>query len=65
MAEPILKSAAIAQVPSARERERASGAGSGFSGARMLTVARKELRSYFAFPLVYVLAGIFAALVGY
>lgn len=39
--------------------------GVGFSFARMLAVARKELRSYFAFPLVYVISGIFLLLAGY
>jgi gliding motility-associated transport system permease protein len=37
----------------------------GFSAARMIAVTRKELHSYFAFPLVYVVSGIFLALVGY
>lgn len=37
----------------------------GFSVARMMAVARKELRSYFAFPLVYILGGIFLMLAGY
>src|SRR6202167_4735176 len=40
-------------------------AGTGFSVGRMLAVTRKELRSYFAFPLVYVLSGIFLVLAGY
>ncbi len=40
-------------------------AGTGFSLGRMLAVARKELRSYFAFPLVYILSGIFLLLAGY
>ncbi len=40
-------------------------AGTGFSLVRMLAVMRKELRSYFAFPLVYVLSGIFLVLAGY
>jgi ABC-2 type transport system permease protein len=40
-------------------------AGTGFSVGRMLAVTRKELRSYFAFPLVYVLSGIFLTLAGY
>jgi gliding motility-associated transport system permease protein len=40
-------------------------AGTGFSMARMFAVTRKELRSYFAFPLVYVLTGIFLVLAGY
>ncbi|MDO8433289.1 MAG: ABC transporter permease [Candidatus Binatus sp.] len=40
-------------------------AGTGFSLVRMFAVMRKELRSYFAFPLVYVLSGIFLVLAGY
>jgi ABC-2 type transport system permease protein len=40
-------------------------AGTGFSLVRMLAVMRKEMRSYFAFPLVYVLSGIFLVLAGY
>src|SRR5271168_1070163 len=40
-------------------------AGTGFSVGRMLAVTRKELRSYFAFPLVYVLSGVFTVLVGW
>lgn len=32
---------------------------------RVLAVARKELRSYFAFPLVYILSAIFLVLAGY
>lgn len=38
---------------------------SGFSVGRMLAVMRKELRSYFAFPLVYMVSGIFLMLAGY
>jgi ABC-2 type transport system permease protein len=37
----------------------------GFSPQRALAVARKELRSYFAFPLVYLLSAIFLLLSGY
>jgi ABC-2 type transport system permease protein len=37
----------------------------GFSFGRTLAVARKELRSYFAFPLVYIVTGIFALLAGW
>lgn len=37
----------------------------GFSLRRMLAVASKELLSYFAFPLVYVVSGIFLMLAGY
>jgi gliding motility-associated transport system permease protein len=36
----------------------------GFSLARMFAVTRKELRSYFAFPLVYILTGLFAFMAG-
>ncbi|HYB90704.1 MAG TPA: ABC transporter permease [Candidatus Binataceae bacterium] len=46
-------------------RVAARGAGAGFSVSRMLAVTRKELRSYYAFPLVYVLSGIFLVLAGY
>jgi ABC-2 type transport system permease protein len=42
-----------------------SVARAGFSLTRTLAVTRKELRSYFAFPLVYILAGIFLLLAGY
>ncbi|HUA34570.1 MAG TPA: ABC transporter permease subunit [Candidatus Binataceae bacterium] len=37
----------------------------GFSFGRMLAVTRKELRTYFAFPLVYIVSGIFALLGGW
>jgi ABC-2 type transport system permease protein len=40
------------------------GASIGFSIGRMFAVARKELRSYFAFPLVYILTGLFAFMAG-
>src|SRR5258708_12097924 len=51
----------------ATESRRAAirAAGTGFSIGRMLAVTRKELRSYFAFPLVYVLSGVFLVLAGY
>src|ERR1700720_2325774 len=51
----------------ATESRRAAirSAGTGFSVGRMLAVTRKELRSYFAFPLVYVLSGVFLVLAGY
>src|SRR5260370_37902675 len=51
----------------ATESRRAAirAAGRGFSIGRMLAVPRKELRSYFAFPLVYVLSGVFLVLAGY
>ncbi len=52
---------------SATDTRRAAirAAGTGFSVGRMLAVTRKELRSYFAFPLVYVLSGVFLVLAGY
>ena len=52
---------------SATDTRRAAirAAGTGFSIGRMLAVTRKELRSYFAFPLVYVLSGVFLVLAGY
>jgi ABC-2 type transport system permease protein len=37
----------------------------GFSFARMFAVMRKELRTYFAFPLVYIISGIFLMLSGW
>jgi ABC-2 type transport system permease protein len=37
----------------------------GFSFSRMFAVARKELRSYFAFPMVYIISGIFLMLSGW
>ncbi len=51
----------------ATESRRAAirAAGTGFSVGRMLAVTRKELRSYFAFPLVYVLSGVFLVLAGH
>src|SRR5258708_29783209 len=51
----------------ATESRRAAirSAGTGFSIGRMFAVTRKELRSYFAFPLVYVLSGVFLVLAGY
>jgi ABC-2 type transport system permease protein len=36
----------------------------GFSLGRMLAVTRKELQSYFAFPLVYIVTGLFAFMAG-
>ena len=44
-----------------RAAERAAGTRTGFSPSRMFAVMRKELRSYFAFPLVYIISGIFTA----
>jgi ABC-2 type transport system permease protein len=51
----------------ATESRRAAirAAGTGFSVGRMLAVTRKELRSYFAFPMVYVLSGVFLVLAGH
>ncbi|HMD04191.1 MAG TPA: ABC transporter permease subunit [Candidatus Binatus sp.] len=51
----------------ATESRRAAirAAGTGFSPGRMLAVTRKELRSYFAFPMVYVLSGVFLVLAGH
>jgi ABC-2 type transport system permease protein len=43
----------------------ASAPRTGFSFGRTFAVARKELRSYYAFPLVYVVTGIFALLAGW
>ncbi|MGH7812866.1 MAG: ABC transporter permease [Candidatus Binataceae bacterium] len=59
--------AAIETAHGRAESRRAAvrAAGTGFSAGRMLAVMRKELRSYFAFPLVYVLSGIFLVLAGW
>jgi ABC-2 type transport system permease protein len=46
-------------------RAATTAARTGFSFGRAFAVARKELRSYFAFPLVYIVTGIFALLAGY
>ena len=49
-------------------RAESSGLGTtrtGFSFARMNAVMRKELRSYFAFPLIYIISGIFLMLAGW
>jgi len=60
----------MADNAAALEAETASGAAersterTGFSAGRMMAVMRKELRSYFAFPLVYVISGIFLVLTG-
>ena len=45
-------------------RVSARGMRVGFSLGRMLAVTRKELQSYFAFPLVYILTGLFAFMAG-
>lgn len=45
-------------------RVSARGMRVGFSISRMLAVTRKELRSYFAFPLVYILTGLFTFMAG-
>ncbi|HUY28156.1 MAG TPA: ABC transporter permease subunit [Candidatus Binataceae bacterium] len=42
----------------------AAGTRTGFSPARTLAVLRKELRSYFAFPLVYIVAAVFTLFAG-
>ncbi|MGH7778791.1 MAG: ABC transporter permease subunit [Candidatus Binataceae bacterium] len=42
----------------------AAGTRTGFSPSRMIAVMRKELRSYFAFPLVYIVAGVFTLFAG-
>jgi len=42
-----------------------AAARTGFSFSRMFAVMRKELRSYFAFPLVYIISGIFLMLSGW
>src|ERR1700720_2579806 len=52
----------------AAAREESVGLGvtrTGFSLRRMSAVMRKELRSYFAFPLVYIILGIFLMLSGW
>ena len=52
----------------AATREKSAGLGTtrtGFSLRRMSAVMRKELRSYFAFPLVYIISGIFLLLSGW
>jgi gliding motility-associated transport system permease protein len=52
----------------AAAREERAGVGAtrtGFSFGRMFAVMRKELRSYFAFPLVYIIGGIFLLLAGW
>jgi len=58
---------AIEAAREAAESRRAAvrGARTGFSLGRTLAVMRKELRSYFAFPLVYILSGIFLVLCGF
>ena len=45
-------------------RVSARGMRVGFSLGRMLAVTRKELQSYFAFPLVYIVTGLFAFMAG-
>ena len=42
-----------------------SSAAGGSSISRTLAVMRKELRSYFAFPLIYLLSAVFLVLAGY
>jgi gliding motility-associated transport system permease protein len=50
----------------ASEQRRAAvlSAGTGFSLSRMFAVMRKELRSYYAFPLVYIVAAVFTLFAG-
>jgi ABC-2 type transport system permease protein len=59
--------ATLEAAPATSETRRAATASArtGFSLGRMLAVTRKELRSYFAFPLVYIVSGIFALLGGW
>jgi len=42
----------------------AAGTRTGFSPSRTLAVMRKELRSYFAFPLVYIVTAVFTLFAG-
>ncbi len=59
-------SAAALETSPARESGVAIGAArTGFSIGRTSAVMRKELRSYFAFPLVYIISGIFVMLSGF
>jgi ABC-2 type transport system permease protein len=46
-------------------RAAARAARAGFSPRRMRAVMAKELRSYFAFPLIYVVSGVFLLLAGW
>jgi gliding motility-associated transport system permease protein len=58
--------ATLEATPTASEAQRRamSRLRTGFSLSRMLAVIRKELRSYYAFPLVYFVLGIFSLLGG-
>jgi ABC-2 type transport system permease protein len=57
---------AALETASPRESRAATGtARTGFSIGRTSAVMRKELRSYFAFPLVYIISGIFVMLSGF
>ena len=53
-----------AQPVSEAGRLAAAGTRTGFSPSRMIAVMRKELRSYFAFPLVYIVAAVFTLFAG-
>ncbi|HXW83978.1 MAG TPA: ABC transporter permease subunit [Candidatus Binataceae bacterium] len=55
----------VAQGAGERRQAALSGVRTGFSPARMLAVMRKELRSYFAFPLVYFVTAMFTLIAGY
>jgi ABC-2 type transport system permease protein len=55
----------LSSAPAEAARTARPAARAGSSMGRMLAVARKELRSYFAFPLVYILSAIFLVLSGY
>jgi ABC-2 type transport system permease protein len=59
-------SAATMEVSAAADPSASLGvARTGFSISRMMAVMRKELRSYFAFPLIYIISGIFVLLSGW
>jgi ABC-2 type transport system permease protein len=59
-------SAATMEVSAAAHPSASLGvARTGFSISRMMAVMRKELRSYFAFPLIYIISGIFVLLSGW
>ena len=59
-------SVATLEASAASETTAALGkARTGFSLSRMAAVMRKELRSYFAFPLVYIISGIFVMVGGF
>ena len=63
-----MANAAATSLDASAAQERGALVGSmrtGFSVGRMFAVMRKELRSYFAFPLVYIISGIFLMLAGF